>query len=122
MPPSQIGSKSANLFVYDTTAKKWTAVTTTELFTPSSIGNGSKVVETAGTAVPLAASTACRKVIITAKQANAGVIWVGGVDIESGVGKPLVPLQDIEILVDDLAKIYIDASQNGDGVTYIYFG
>jgi len=86
----------------------------------SSIGGSSKTVTTAGTQVALAASTSCSRVIITALVTNTGVIWVGGSDVAAGVGKPLVPLQDIEIRVDNLADIWIDSTVNGEGVSFLY--
>jgi hypothetical protein len=87
---------------------------------PASVGSGNKTVTTAGTQVQLASTTPCRKVNITAKLANTGVIWVGDLNVAAGSGKPLVPLQDIEIEVDDLADIWIDASADNQGVTFLY--
>lgn len=90
-------------------------------YPPDSIGDGSKTVTTAGTRVQLiVTATPCKKVLITALGANSGNIWVGGSTVANGRGKQLVPLQDIEIWIDDLSKIYIDATSSGDGVAYVY--
>ena len=87
------------------------------IFPPDTIGDGTATVTTAGTAVQLTTTkTACKKVLITAKGGNTGNIYVGGSTIASGRGKQLVPLQDIWIEIDDLSKVYIDASVNGEGV------
>jgi len=90
-------------------------------YPPDAIGDGSQTVTTAGIRVQLTTtSTACKKVLITANGANSGNIWVGGVTVANGRGKQLVPLQDVEIWIDDLSKIYIDATSSLDGVHYLY--
>ena len=90
-------------------------------YPPDTIGDNSQTVTTAGIAVQLTTtSTPCKKVVITANGANTGNIFVGGSTIASGRGKSLVPLQDIELWIDDLSKIYIDASVGGEGVHYVY--
>lgn len=88
---------------------------------PDTIGDGNCTVTTAGTRVQLTTTaTPCKKVLITANGANTGNIYVGGVTIASGRGKQLVPLQDVEIWIDDLSKVYIDASVSLEGVAYVY--
>ena len=88
---------------------------------PTDIGDGSCTVTTAGTRVQLTTTpTPCKKVLITANGANTGNIYVGGATITSGRGKQLVPLQDVEIWIDDLSKVYIDASVSLEGVAYVY--
>lgn len=86
----------------------------------SAIGDGSKNITTAGSREALASSTTCKKVIITAKETNTGTIWVGGATVSSGRGRPLVALQSETIDIDNLSKIYLDTSVNGDGVTFVY--
>jgi len=86
---------------------------------PTSITDGSKDVATAGTRVTLvAAATPARYVIITAKQGNTGYIWVGGATVANGSGSPLKKRESITLAIDDLQKVYLDATVNGDGVTY----
>lgn len=90
-------------------------------YPPDSIGDNSQTVTTAGVRVQLTTtSTPCKKVLITALGSNSGNIWVGGATVANGRGKQLVPLQDIEIWIDDLSKIYIDATSDGDSVGYLY--
>ena len=90
-------------------------------FPPDTIGDGNCTVTTAGTRVQLTTtSTACKKVLITANGANSGNIWVGGATVANGRGKQLVPLQDLELWIDDLSKIYVDATSSLDGVHYVY--
>jgi hypothetical protein len=91
----------------------------------SIIGQGRKVVTTAGTPVALAASTAIKSVTIQAEKDNTSDVIIGG----SGVVGPLAtrqgiflsPGDTIDFPTDNLANIYIDSLVNGEGVTFIYF-
>jgi hypothetical protein len=87
----------------------------------TSIGVGNTTVTTAGTRVALAGSTVCKKVVICAKSANTGTIWVGGSTVASGSGIPLVALQQIEIDIANLTTVNIDSTVNGEGVTFVYY-
>ena len=53
---------------------------------PSTIGSGTKDVTTAGSRVALAASTACKKVYISAKETNTGKIYFGGSSVSATSG------------------------------------
>ena len=88
--------------------------------TTSSISNGSKAVTTAGTAVALATSTACQSVLIQAKAANTGVIYVGGSTVSSTSGIFLYAGESVEMSVDNLSDVYINSSVNGEGVVFTY--
>lgn len=89
------------------------------------IAHGSKTVTTAGTDVALAASTACKKVIIEAYEANTGRIAVGGSGVDAtaatGTGVTLGPKDTITIEIDNLADIFIDATVSAEGVRFTYF-
>lgn len=92
---------------------------------PSSIGDGLKVVTTSGTAVALAASTACSRVWITANATNTGTILVGGTTVvaASGATRRGYALQSgdsVIIDIDNLSKVFIDSTVNGEGVHYTY--
>ena len=91
----------------------------------TTIGHGVKTVTTAGTDEALAASTACKRVIIQAQTDNTGKIAVGasGVDatIATGTGVLLEPGDAIELDTANLATVYIDSTVNGEGVRYTYF-
>jgi hypothetical protein len=89
----------------------------------TSITSGRKVVSSAGTAEPLvAASTSCKKVDIQAETDNTGVIAVGDSAVIASAatrtGVALAKGQFYSIEIDDAAKIYLDTTVNGDGVTY----
>lgn len=86
------------------------------------LGNGRKIVTSAGTAVVLGASTTIKEVLITAELNNTGIICVGGSGViaaeSTREGTPLEPGESMMIKTSDLANIYIDSTVNGDGVTY----
>lgn len=86
----------------------------------STIGDGAKDVTTAGTQVALAASTAVKSVTVQAKAANTGSIYVGGSGVSSATGIALMAGDAITLEIDDLAKVYVDSSVNGEGITFTY--
>jgi len=90
------------------------------------IGNGRKVVTTAGTAVPLESkSYGVEYVIITAETDNGDYIAVGGVGVieadATRTGLPLAAGDSATLYFVDMNQVYIDAAVNGEGVTYVYF-
>lgn len=85
------------------------------------VGDGTKTVTSAGTREQLAVDTPCLKVRITAKITNTGHIYIGGSTVDSTRGEILFPTQKAEFEVSNLNLLYLDAQNNGEGVTYIYF-
>lgn len=89
------------------------------------IGDGTKTVTTAGARVPLATSTACKSVIITAWTTNTGVIVVGGTTVAAAVGTrrgtPLSPGDSISFSIDDLNDVNLDSTVSAEGVWFTYF-
>jgi hypothetical protein len=87
-------------------------------------GDGRKVVASAGVAEALASDTPCKQVTIMAEGDNTGAIVVGFSTVVASEanrrGIPLLPYGSVTISIDNLSKIYLDAEQNGEGVTYIY--
>ena len=90
----------------------------------TTIGDGRKVVTTAGTRVTLASSTACKQVAITAETDNTGIVVVGGSTVVATLatrqGVPLNPGDTITLDIDNLADINLDSTVSGDGVTFLY--
>jgi hypothetical protein len=90
----------------------------------SSLGHGVTNVTTAGTEVALAASTACKYVIVQARYENTSKIAVGGTGVDAtattGTGIILESGDSIMLDVDNLADVYIDSLVNGEGVRYTY--
>lgn len=92
----------------------------------NTIGSGRQTVTTAGTAVQLSTSDVpCTRVIITAFTNDTGVISIG----DSGVlantttrkGIPLIAGQSVTVPINNLNKIYVDATVSTEGVSYTYF-
>lgn len=115
--------------VYDSTStaiKVKVVSDTSSAATPSSIGDGLKLVTTAGTAEKLTASvTSCKAVLVQAKYSNTGDVAVGAATVvaASGVtrrGTILKPGAALPIAIDDVSKVYVDVTVNGEGVTYAY--
>jgi len=95
-------------------------------YAPETIGSGRKVITTAGTAVQLSTTLTIGGVIIVAEFTNLGIVCVGdsGViaDESTRTGVPLNAGDGVIITIDDISKIWIDSTSNGDGVTYTMVG
>ena len=91
-----------------------------DITAPSTIVNSQKSVTTAGTSVALGSSTTLYSgVRIKALAANVGDIYVGNSSVSSSTGFVLDAGEEVFVEVGDLATIHLDASSNGDGVSYI---
>ncbi len=93
---------------------------------PSAIVSGRKTVTTPGTPVKLlATATACKKVMATAPSSNGGTVYIGGITTSAVAGSEqglmLLPTGSALIEIDDVSKLYIDATSAGEGVTFAYF-
>lgn len=107
------------MYLRDATGSKINPARDESVSAPTTIGDGSKTVTTAGTRVTLGTGV-CRYVIITANASNTNNIYVGGSAVAAGRGRPLVALQSEKIDINDLSKVYIDADTNGEGVSFVY--
>ena len=86
------------------------------------VNDGGDTVATAGTRVQLngGVSLPCEiGVLVQARNANAGDIYVGGETVDSTHGTEWGPGEWTFIPVDDVSKVYIDASDDGDKVGWI---
>jgi hypothetical protein len=76
-------------------------------------------VTTAGTRVQLP-TVVCKEVTIIAKKANTGQIYLGGSTVSSTVYGLLMDAKDsITLKVANANMLWIDASANGEGISYI---
>lgn len=93
--------------------------------TNNTVGQGRKVVASAGTPVVLSSSTSCKSVTIQAEKDNTSDVIIGGSGVVGALatrqGIYLSPGDSVDFPIDNLDKIYIDALVNTEGVTYIYF-
>lgn len=84
--------------------------------------DGRKTVTTAGTAVAIRASLACKWVQVTALTSNTQQVNVGagGVLAAAGTstGTPLAAGQSTTIPVDNASKVFVDARVAGEGVSF----
>lgn len=89
-----------------------------------SLGNGRKIVAEKEKPEVLAATTGCIWVTIEAETDNTGEIIVGGKGVVGKLaertGRTLDKGESITLEVGDLAQVWLDATVNGDGVTYVY--
>ena len=85
---------------------------------PTTWESGSKDVTTAGLPEALASDTKCQSVIVQAKSTNTGTIKVGG--LASAPVFELAKNEQVAGDIDNLNKIRIDATINGEGVNYLY--
>lgn len=89
--------------------------------TTTGLGHGFKTVTAAGTDEAIAATTACKWVLIQAYRTNTGYIAVGGTGVDAATtGVELSPGQSLTLMVDDLADVCIDSTVNGEGVRFTY--
>jgi hypothetical protein len=93
-------------------------VPTREMGSESISGNVLSVT-TAGTAVQFP-NIPCRKVLIIARRANTGSIYIGGSTVTSSVyGAELLARDSLQLEVSNTNLLYINSSVNGEGVSYI---
>jgi len=90
----------------------------------ASLGHGVKTITTPGSDEALAANTPCQYVVVQAQKDNTGIIAIGasGVDatIATGTGIILEPGDTFTLNVDNLADVYVDSVESGDGVRFTY--
>ena len=65
--------------------------------------------------------TTCKKAVVTANFANTGRITVGSSSVTDGNGIILYAADSIEIPIDNVNKIYVVSSVDGEDVTATYF-
>lgn len=82
---------------------------------------GIKLVTTAGSRVQLSAtSVPCIDLIIQATSGVTGRIYVGGPAVSSSAGVYLTAGQTLPISTDNLNKVWLDSTVDGDGATFLY--
>jgi hypothetical protein len=95
-------------------------VDVTSVTLPTTIYSGVKAVTAAGTDEVLAASQALKSgVTVKAHSTNTGTIYVGPEGVAAATGFRLAAGESVFVEVDNLADVCLDASVNGEGVSYI---
>ena len=81
-----------------------------------------KTVTAAGTAEALVGSSQrVRSVTVVAKASNTGQVYIGGSDVASSTNDGLEPGDVMTVPTEewlDLADIYVDADNNGEGIDF----
>lgn len=87
---------------------------------PSTFYHGQTNVTTAGTEVAVASSQVLLNGIkVKAKHANTGWIYVGKNPVTSTTGFVLGAGEEVFIVTDNVADVFIDSSVNGEGVSWL---
>ncbi|MDP8971215.1 MAG: hypothetical protein M3N52_12120 [Actinomycetota bacterium] len=76
-------------------------------------------VPTPGARVRLPAA-ACSSVTLRARPGNAGIVYVGGADVDAANGFELAAGDAVALDVDDTSAVWIDGSVPGVTVSYIW--
>lgn len=95
------------------------------------LGDGRKVVTTAGTRVQLAAAgTRCKSVLVTALETNIGTVVCGGSTVVAALGTtgatgtrrgtPLNASESARFDVHDVAQVWMDSTLDAEGVSFSY--
>lgn len=85
---------------------------------PTSVVSGKDTVAAAGTHEQMA-NVPCLSVTIRALSTNTGLIYLGPDGVSSTTGYQLSAGESVDIAIDNVNRIYIDSSVNGEGVTYL---
>lgn len=86
---------------------------------PSVVNNNIKLVTTAGTRVALQSATTNGGIVIKALKTNTGTIYVGGSTVSSANGFQLAAGDTVAFAINDASNVSIDASVNGEGVSWL---
>ena len=91
---------------------------TVEITSPTSVTSGKDTVAAAGSHEQMA-NVPCKGVSIKALSTNTGMIYLGPDGVEAATGYQLAAGESIDIAIDNLNRLYIDAAVTGEGVTYL---
>ena len=108
------GNQAVQMYVFDTGSNEpvlWDGVVNVGPPTaPSTFGNGQGTVASPGTAQALAGSTTIKGVTVKALKTNSGTIYIGDASVDSSNGYPLEAGAQLAIAINNLNKVFVDAS------------
>ena len=91
-----------------------------EILGHSSIGNSGNA--DIGTSVEvMGVSASCKHIDIMASIANTGIIYVGASNLTAARGIALYPGDVYSIDIDNVNKVYVLATVDGEDVNYVYY-
>jgi len=82
------------------------------------VWTGRAVVTTAGVRVQLP-DVPCRSATIRALSANTGAVYLGNELVNAATGFPLAAGDAVDLAIDNLRRLYIDAAVGGEGIAYL---
>lgn len=88
---------------------------------PTAVYNGVVTVTNAGTRVQFS-SQACIGVSIKADPDNTGVLYLGDSSVSSANGRVIEAGGVVDLAIDNLNRLYVDAAENGDKLSYLAVG
>lgn len=84
-------------------------------------GHGAKTIATAsGAAEVLSADQPCNFVAIQAKAGNTNPVYVGASGVTATDGYQLAALEAIVLPVDNVNKVYLKATTDGEGINFLF--
>lgn len=99
------------------TGTAWAKAEASTNITPTTLVNNQVIVASAGTAVPLSAtSVPVFSVTIKAAPTNSGAIYIGDSSVSSSNGFLLSKGDTVSFDISDLTNIYVDSETSNDGV------
>lgn len=94
------------------------ALDLTALAAPTIVVSDQKTVTSAGTAVQLQTQP-CKSVTVKALAGNTGKIYVGDNVVSSSNGLELEAGDAVNLAIDNVNRLWIDSSVNGEGVSWL---
>jgi hypothetical protein len=82
------------------------------------VWTGRQAVTTAGVRVQLP-DVPCRSATIRALSTNTGAVYLGNELVDAATGFPLAAGDALDIAIDNLRRLYLDAAVAGEGIAYL---
>lgn len=94
-------------------------ISTAVPFTPTSVDSGQLAVTTPGTRVQFP-TQAVRAVSIQARPANTGNVFLGDSGVTAANGRILAARDAVDVAIDNLNRLWLDAAVGGEGVSFLW--
>ena len=120
--PASLGQKAMDASLSVAIANNQSSVDTdvVSVTLPTVLYDGNKTVTTATTAEALAGSQALLSgVRVKALSTNTGLVYVGDSSVAAANGYQLASGESVFLEIANLATVYVDAAENGEGVSFV---
>lgn len=108
-------------FLLDSSGRLLVALDLTAISPPTTPYSGVVTVAAAGTRVQFTAQ-ACIGVSIKADPDNTGVLYLGGATVAAANGRVIEAGGVLDLVIDNLNRLYVDAANDGDKLSYLAVG